>query len=219
MKQYHNFKNFYSVILLALVDAKYRFIWASLGAPGNTHEPTLLQSTILWSNVVNGDVLSEAVAKTDDIVIPPLILGDGAFPMRSFLLKPYSDAVLPDKKKDNYRASLGRMVTEGAFGKLKGRWRILSRKCESQKEIAKKMGLAFLVLHNLCIELGDVIPRNWNVTVDHATNNRRPQNEIRDVLLMNNINQKYLGNSPENAKRICDFIASKLWEEKRRNEI
>ena len=38
MKQYYNFKNFYSIILLALVDPKYRFIWASVGAPGNTHD-------------------------------------------------------------------------------------------------------------------------------------------------------------------------------------
>ena len=27
MKQYYNFKNFYLVVLLALVNAKYRFIW------------------------------------------------------------------------------------------------------------------------------------------------------------------------------------------------
>ena len=189
------------------MDAKYRFIWASLGAPGNTHDSTLFQSTT-WSNIVGGDILSEAAAKTnDDIVIPPLILGDGAFPMRSFLLKPYGDAVLSDKKRYfHYRASRGRMVTEGAFGKLKGRWRILSRKCESQKETVKKMGLACLVLHNLCIDLGDMMPRNWDMTIDHATNNRRPQNEIRDVLLMNNINHKYLGYCPENAKRIRDLL-------------
>ena len=41
VKQYHNFKNFYFIILLALVDSKYRFIWASIGAPGNTHDSTL----------------------------------------------------------------------------------------------------------------------------------------------------------------------------------
>ena len=75
MKQYHNIKNFYSVILLAVVDAKYRFIWATLGALGNTHDSILFQSTTLWSNIVSGDVLSEAAGKTnDDIVIPPLIL-------------------------------------------------------------------------------------------------------------------------------------------------
>ena len=66
MKQYHNFKNFYSVIPFALVDAKYRFIWASLGAPGNTHDSTLFQSTTLWSNIANG-----AAKTNDDIVIPP----------------------------------------------------------------------------------------------------------------------------------------------------
>ena len=58
------------------------------------------------------------------------------------------------------------------------------------------------------------------MTVDHAINKRRLQNEIRDVLLMNNINQKYLGNCPGNAKRIHDFIANKFWEEKiRKYEI
>ena len=38
MKQYQNFKNFYSIVLLGLVDIKYRFIWVALGAPGNTHD-------------------------------------------------------------------------------------------------------------------------------------------------------------------------------------
>ena len=80
------------------------------------------------------------------------------------------------------------MVTEGGFGKFKRRLRVLSRKCESQKESVKQMGLVCLVLHNLCIELGDMIPRNWDMTVDHVTNKRRPQNEIRDVLIMNIIN-------------------------------
>ena len=40
MKQYHNLKNFYSGILLGLIYGNYRFIWASLGAPGNTHDAT-----------------------------------------------------------------------------------------------------------------------------------------------------------------------------------
>ena len=73
MKQYHNFKNFYSVILLALVDANYRFIWASVGAPGNTHDSTLFQSTNLWQRIIDGEVLSECAVQ-NNITIPPLIL-------------------------------------------------------------------------------------------------------------------------------------------------
>ena len=48
-----------------------------------------------------------------------------------------------------------RNVTECAFGKLKRRWGVLSKKCESNPETLKK--LAFL-LHNICIEMGDIIP-------------------------------------------------------------
>ena len=28
-KEYHNFKNFYSIVLLAMVDSHYRFVWGS----------------------------------------------------------------------------------------------------------------------------------------------------------------------------------------------
>ena len=76
MKQYRNFKIFYSVTLLALVDTKYWFIWASLGALGNT---------IHYGQTLSVNVLSEAAAKPNNyIVIPQFILGDGAFPIRSF---------------------------------------------------------------------------------------------------------------------------------------
>ena len=81
------------------------------------------------------------------------------------------------------------------------------------------MGLACLVLHNLCIEMSDMIPRNWDMTVDHAIIKPRPQNKIWDVFLVNNMYQKYLGNCQENTRRIRDFIAIKFWEEKRRYEI
>ena len=37
-KEFYNFKNFYSLVLMAFVDAKYCFIWASYGFSGNSHE-------------------------------------------------------------------------------------------------------------------------------------------------------------------------------------
>ena len=53
-KEYHNFKNFYSVILMALVDAQYRFIWGSCGFPGNSHDSIIFQSTDLWHSIQEG---------------------------------------------------------------------------------------------------------------------------------------------------------------------
>ena len=83
MKQYYNFKNLYLVVLLALVDAQYRFIWASIGAPGNTHKSTYFQTTSLWEKITTGELIPIKVQTIDDIEIPPQILGDGAFSLRS----------------------------------------------------------------------------------------------------------------------------------------
>ena len=41
MKQYFNFKGFYSIVLMALVDAEYQFIWTSVEALGKTHDSTI----------------------------------------------------------------------------------------------------------------------------------------------------------------------------------
>ena len=98
MKQYHNFKNFYSVVLLVLVDAKYRFMWAALGAPGNTHDSTYFQSTHLFHEINEGNVLPEKFQFIGNTKIPPMILGDGAFPMKPWMCKPFGDAVLTEER-------------------------------------------------------------------------------------------------------------------------
>ena len=55
--EYFNFKGFYSIFLMTLVDEEYRFNWASVGAPGNTHDFTLLQSNDLWKRIAGGEVI------------------------------------------------------------------------------------------------------------------------------------------------------------------
>ena len=65
MKQYHNFKNFYSIILLALVDPKYHFIWASVDAPGNTHDSTLFQSTSLRKKIMAESIVPQSVLEIE----------------------------------------------------------------------------------------------------------------------------------------------------------
>ena len=146
MKQYYNFKNLYSVVLLALVDAKYRFIWASLGAPGNTHDSTYFQSTSLWDETNAGKVLPDKNCVVDGVETPSVILGDGVFSLRSWIMKSHGDAVLtPEKAYFNYCLSRARIIMEGAFGELKGRFGVLFRKCESKRETVKILGLACFV--------------------------------------------------------------------------
>lgn len=122
-KEYHNFKNFYSIVLMGLVDAKYRFIWASCGYPGNSHDSIILQSTVLWDDIKQGKVISEIAKKIGNVSIPPLILADSAFPFQRWLMKPFTNRN-PTQKQSyfNYYLSWVCMVTEGAYGQIKGCW-------------------------------------------------------------------------------------------------
>ena len=87
-KEYYNLKNFYSVVLMSLVDSHYRFIWGSCGFPGNSHDSIILQSTDLWDSIQESFIF-EMAKEVGNVDIPPLIVGDAAFPFRTWLMKPY----------------------------------------------------------------------------------------------------------------------------------
>ena len=166
--------------------------------------------------IAKGELIPNKVQTVDDIEIAPHILGDGAFPLCSWLMKPYGDAVLtPDKRYFNYRSSRNRMVTEGAFGKLKGRFRILHRKYESNKEAVKIMGgLACVILHNICIGKGDLVPRKFDLIYDITSHKRRESNKLRDLLDFMDFDVKNYENEPVVAVKVRDKITEVFWSER-----
>ena len=92
----------------------------------------------MYHNIQENNCIPHIGKDISGITVPPLLIGDSAFPFHSWLMKPYTNAVLMSKQRNfNYRLSRARMVTEGAYGQLKGRWRVLLRKCESSAEEVK----------------------------------------------------------------------------------
>lgn len=75
-KEYHNFKNFYSIVLVAIVHAKYRFIWASCGFPGNSHDSIIFQSTELWEDITEREIIPSLGRNVNGVTVLPVILGD-----------------------------------------------------------------------------------------------------------------------------------------------
>ena len=153
----------------------------------------------------------------EDIEIPPLILGYWAFPLWTFTLKPHGDAILPDDKRySNYRNSRERLVTEGALGRLKIKLRVVFRKCESNTETLKLYSLVCVVLHNLCIERGDLVPRKFDLTSDHASNRRLSPGEVMHVLALGSTNQSnFEVNKKSQALKFWKALTTKMWKEKK----
>ena len=118
----YSFKNFYSIILMSMVYAKYRFIWGICGFPG------IKQSTDLWDKIQGGNFLPNFSQIDQNVSIYPIVLGDSAFPFETWLMKPFTNAVLsPKQRYFTYGLSRARMIVEGAYGQLKGCWRYLMR--------------------------------------------------------------------------------------------
>ena len=212
-KEFHNFKNFYSIILMAMVNAKYRLIWASSGWPGNSHDAVVIQATKIYDQLAEGKTFPGVAFKENGITMPPVILGDSAFPFKPWLLKPYTNSTLTSKQSYfNYRLSRARMVTECAYGQVKGRWRVLLRKSESSKETVRAVTLACVVLHNVCIEHGDVAYWNWDVSKDPGTNQRRKPEEVQDLLMIRQ--GRPLHDKDMAASRVRDHLRDKFFNEK-----
>jgi len=217
-KEYHNFKNFYSVVLMAMVDSRYRFIWGSCGFPGNSHDAIIFQSTALWEKLKGDDFIPDIGHKVADITIRPLVIGDSAFPFQPWLLKPYTNAILTEKQRYfNYRLSRARMVTEGAYGQLKGRWRVLLRKNESEPFQVKTTTLACMVLHNISIEKGDTICSKLDLTRDPRSNEKRDCQAIRDALEMTACSK--VSDSNAQATQIRNTLVDMFWRERESFEV
>ena len=119
------------------------------------------------------------------------------------------------KRYFNFRHSRARLVTEGAFGRLESRLRVLYRKCECNKETVKLYGLACVVLHNICIERGDLVPRKFDLTLDHGSNKRLSPEEVRNPLALRNTNQKnFEVNKKSKAEKVRKLMTAEMWKEK-----
>ena len=133
----------------------------------NSHNPMIFQSTNLRQEIAENSVISLINQNEKGVKIQILVLGDSLFPFSTWLMKPYTNPVLSKEQVHfNYRQSQARMVVERAYGQLKRRWWVLMQKNESHKKTVKRMTLACIGLHNICIDIHYEIPKNWDINYD-----------------------------------------------------
>ncbi|XP_055715189.1 uncharacterized protein LOC129809407 isoform X1 [Phlebotomus papatasi] len=150
--KFWNYKRTYSIVLLAVCDANYSFIYTHAGSFGSESDGGIFQSCSLSKaletnslNLPSPKPINEAFNRA----VPHVLLGDEAFPKKKYLMTPYSGRYLEnDKYLYNLEFSRCRRLIENTFGIYTTRWRIFHHKIHCFPEHVDEIVGATLILHN-----------------------------------------------------------------------
>ncbi|KMQ86994.1 nuclease harbi1-like protein [Lasius niger] len=126
----YNYKGFFSFILMAISDANYKFIWIDVGDYGSNSDGGVWGNSNLGQSLKSGtgDIPPPKLLPGTTTLLPCTLVGDEAFPLKSYVMRPYPrKSLISDSHRIfNYRLSRARRIIENAFGILVSRWRILN---------------------------------------------------------------------------------------------
>ncbi|XP_011858328.1 PREDICTED: uncharacterized protein LOC105555895 [Vollenhovia emeryi] len=160
---YFNYKQFFSMVMMAACDAQYKFTWVDVGQFGSISDGGVWANTDFVEDLSSGDVPlpDPSPLPGSEMPFPYVFVGDEAFPLTTYMMRPYPRKTLTDEKRIfNYRLSRARRVIENAFGILTARWKILQRPLCMSPTNCENIFRALPCLHNFIMMAEE--ERNWN---------------------------------------------------------
>ena len=148
---YYNRKGWYSILLQWLVNHEYKLIDIDVGQPGKCHDAFVFESSKLFCKLKNGTFYPDYTRIIEGQNIPVVILGDSAYPLNNFLMKPFQESLATiNQIHFNERLSRARILVEHTFGRLKGRWQCIMKRNDSHAKYIHILVATCVVLHNFC---------------------------------------------------------------------
>ena len=149
---YFNRKGWYSMLIQGLVDANYRLMDVCVGWPGSVHYARVFAHSSLYKEIEHNKILPNKTISILGTNIPLYMIGNSAYPLKSWLMKPFphNTELITQQRNYNYRVCRARIVTEIAFDRRKARWRRLLKRNDMNINNIPHVITAACVLHNIC---------------------------------------------------------------------
>ncbi|XP_029341005.1 uncharacterized protein LOC107883237 [Acyrthosiphon pisum] len=113
---FFNYKKYFSIVLMAVVDADYCFTTIDVGAYGRESDSTVFKDYPFGKKLYSEELNLPAptcLPNTADSPQPFVIVADDAFGLHKNVLRPYPGRGLTDKRRIfNYRLSRARRIVE-----------------------------------------------------------------------------------------------------------
>lgn len=140
------------MVLLAIVNAKYRLLLVDFGTNGRVSDGGVLLNTKFYEKLEKKalNIPTEERLHNSPRILPYVFLADDAFPLRKDMMKPFRQNDLDSriKKIYNYRTSRARRIVENTFGILAPRFRIHRTQMNMSPESIGSVVRATCALHN-----------------------------------------------------------------------
>lgn len=190
--EFYNYKSHFSIVLFALVDADYNFLYVHIGGQGRISDGGIMNSCSLNTMIQEKKLAIPIPRELENRVrkIPYIFLVDSTFSMTENTMKPYA-GIHPKESKQrifNYRLSRARRVVENAFGILASVFKVFRKSMLLQPEKAQTIAMAAIYLHNFLRRdsfksfytppgtmdtennvTGELTPDTWRDDVEHMT--------------------------------------------------
>jgi len=87
---YFNYEGFHSTVLLALVDAEYKFLSVDVGSCGKNSDGNVFSKSVIGKKLETGilNVPPNTPLVENAFPMPYVIVGDEVFPLKTCLLRP-----------------------------------------------------------------------------------------------------------------------------------
>lgn len=200
---FFNYKNCFSIVLMALVDSTYKFLYINVGKQGRISDGGIFSGTSLYRALENNNINFPDPKPLPGCnePMPYFIIGDEAFPLRTYLMKPYPLRHLTRYQRIyNYRICRARRMVENAFGILASRFGVFLKPMYLSPERAELVTIAACALHNYLrikhpLSLPENLEQDMTTTNDampHLVplrgNNATRQAKIQREMLCNFVN-------------------------------
>jgi Plant transposon protein. len=146
---YFNYKGQHSIVLMAIVDAEYKFLVVTIGSNGRVSDGGVFRASGVADFI---ETAAKDIEKTPlpgrRLCVPHVFVADDAFPLQSHIMKPYPFNSQGSMRIYNYRISRARRIVENAFGIMSSIFRVLRKPILLAPERVDSVVLAVCSLHN-----------------------------------------------------------------------
>ncbi|KAG5874519.1 hypothetical protein JTB14_007917 [Gonioctena quinquepunctata] len=151
---YFNYLKYHSIVLWGVADAKKKVpSKIDMGSRGKQSDGRIFTASALYHRLENKEfnLPSKVILPQTTLTVPPVLIGDGAFSLRTHIMRPFpAKNLTPSGERFNDNLFCKRKTIECAFGIQRAKWRFLGAAIElpSMDKASLLIQIA-CVLHNI----------------------------------------------------------------------